>query len=177
MKKIFNPCDECEYSYSKQNQDSGMCKICEFKKMLELEKRVQTVYGKCDGLLEKVVENLERHEGIDFPEPVFKARLLTDGEVDRWEEYKHLEERRKLLKLPCAVGDVVWDNDWGRPCSFEVTGFSFGYLNDGFEKEKTLDQVLVYYTNSIGSITGTFAVSEIGKTVFLTREEAEAALK
>ena len=40
-----------------------------------------------------------------------------------------------------------------------------------------LDQVVVYYTNSNGSITGTFAVSEIGKTVFLTREEAEAALK
>lgn len=93
-------------------------------------------------------------------------------------EYEDLKEQGKLLKLPCAVGDTVWDNDFGRPCSYEVTGFSFGSLNDGcVEEEMVLDQVLVYYTNSTGSITGSFAVSEIEKTVFLTKEEAEAALK
>lgn len=32
MGKSYNPCDDCEYSVSKQNQESGMCKICEFKK-------------------------------------------------------------------------------------------------------------------------------------------------
>ena len=93
-------------------------------------------------------------------------------------EYEDLEEQNKLLKLPCAVGDTVWDIDFGRPCSYEVTGFSFGSMNDDdWEEERILDQVVVYYTNSNGSITGTFAVSEIGKTVFLTRQEAEAALK
>ncbi|MDE7342263.1 MAG: hypothetical protein K2N80_17170 [Lachnospiraceae bacterium] len=39
MEKIFNPCDECDYSFSKQNQESGMCRICEFKKMLDLEEQ------------------------------------------------------------------------------------------------------------------------------------------
>ena len=39
------------------------------------------------------------------------------------------------------------------------------------------DEVIAYYSNSNGSITGKFAVSEIGRTVFLTREEAEKALK
>lgn len=34
MKQTFNPCDECEYSYSKNNQESQMCDICEFKKIL-----------------------------------------------------------------------------------------------------------------------------------------------
>lgn len=93
-------------------------------------------------------------------------------------EYEDLEEQGKLLKLPCKARDIVWDIDFGRPCSYEVTGFSFGILNDyDWEEEKVLDQIVVYYTNSNGSITGTFAVSEIGKTVFLTREEAEAALK
>lgn len=93
-------------------------------------------------------------------------------------EYESLEEQNRLIKLPCSVGDMVWDIDFGRPCSYEVTGFSFGSMNDDdWEEERILDQVVVYYTNSNGSITGTFAVSEIGKTVFLTREEAEAALK
>lgn len=35
MKQSFNPCDECNYSYSKNNQETGMCDICEFKKLLE----------------------------------------------------------------------------------------------------------------------------------------------
>lgn len=92
--------------------------------------------------------------------------------------YEDLMEQGRLLKLPCKVGDMVWDIDFGRPCSYEVTGFSFGSMNEGcVEEEMTLDQILVYYTNSSGSITGTFAESEIGKTVFLTRQEAEAALK
>ena len=93
-------------------------------------------------------------------------------------EYEDLEQQGKLLKLPCAVGDIIWDIDFGRPCGYEVTGFSFGSLNDDdWEEEKALDKVVVYYTNSNGSITGTFAVSEIGKSVFLIKEEAEAALK
>ena len=51
-------------------------------------------------------------------------------------------------------------------------------LNDCcVEEEMALDQVLVHYTNSMGSITGSFAVSEIGNTVFLTKEAGEAALK
>jgi hypothetical protein len=29
-KQTYNPCDECWYSCSKNNQDTGMCKICEF---------------------------------------------------------------------------------------------------------------------------------------------------
>lgn len=98
--------------------------------------------------------------------------------VERLAEYEDLEEQNQLLKLPCAVGDIIWDIDFGRPYSYEVTGFSFGSMNDDdWEEERILDQVVVYYTNSNGSITGTFAVREIGKTVFFTREEVEAALK
>ena len=92
-------------------------------------------------------------------------------------DYEDLEEQNKLLRLPCAAGDTVWDIDFGRPCSYEVTGFSFGSLNDDFGEENVLDQVIVYYTNSNGSITGSFAVSEIGKSVFLSSEEAEATLE
>ena len=34
-KKTYNPCDECNYSYSKNNEESNMCKICEFKELVE----------------------------------------------------------------------------------------------------------------------------------------------
>jgi len=102
---------------------------------------------------------------------------VTDA-LNKLAGYEDLEEQGLLLKLPCKVGDYIWDNDYGKPCSYEVTGFSFGNLNQGdLEDETAFDQVLVYYTNSNGSITGNFAVSEIGKTVFLTQIEAEEALK
>lgn len=37
MKQTFNPCDECSYNFSKNNQESKMCKICEFKKSIDKE--------------------------------------------------------------------------------------------------------------------------------------------
>lgn len=33
--QTYNPCDECDYSYSKNNQETEMCKICEFKALLK----------------------------------------------------------------------------------------------------------------------------------------------
>lgn len=34
-RQTYNPCDECPYSFTKNNQESGMCKICEFKQLLD----------------------------------------------------------------------------------------------------------------------------------------------
>lgn len=39
FRETYNPCDECNYSYSKNNQEMGMCKICEFKQLLEEPER------------------------------------------------------------------------------------------------------------------------------------------
>ena len=93
--------------------------------------------------------------------------------------YKDLEEQGLLLRLPCKVGDTIWDNDFGKTVGFEVTGFSFGDMNEDYcdDEVKVFNQIIVYYKNSNGSITGSFAVSEIGKNVFLTQAEAEQRLK
>ncbi len=101
------------------------------------------------------------------------------ADLREWmKRYEDLEEQGRLLKLPCKVGDTVWDIDIGKPYSYEVTGFSFGSLyDDDNEEVKILDQIVVHCTNQSGSITGSFAVSEIGKAIFLTKEAAEAALK
>ena len=94
-------------------------------------------------------------------------------------QYEDLEEQSLLLRLPCKVGDTVFDNDFGITVGYEVTGFSFGDMNedDCDDKVKVFNQIIVYYKNSKGSITGSFAVSELGKTVFLTQAEAEQKLK
>lgn len=91
-------------------------------------------------------------------------------------EYEDLEEQDLLLRLPCKVGDTVWDNDFRKPCAYEITGFSLGTSEDYIYEPVSEKEVVCYYSNYGGSITGSFAVSEIGKTVFLTKEEAEAKL-
>ena len=92
-------------------------------------------------------------------------------------KYEDLEEQGRLIKLPCKVGDTVWDNDYGRPCAYTITAFSFGECEEYICEPVTTKEVVFYYANSSGSITGSFAESEIGKTVFLTKSEAEAKLK
>ena len=92
-------------------------------------------------------------------------------------EYQQLEEQGRLLKLPCMIGDTVWDNDYGRPCAYTITAFSFGECEEYICEPVTTKEVVFYYANSNGSITGSFAESEIGKSVFLNKSEAEAKLK
>ena len=90
--------------------------------------------------------------------------------------YEDLEEQGLLVRLPCKVGDTVWDNDFGHPESYEIKAFSYGYC-DSYVEPDIEDEIIFYYENYPGSITGAFPMSEIGKTVFLTREEAEKKFK
>lgn len=92
-------------------------------------------------------------------------------------DYENLEEQGRLVKLPCKVGDTVWDNDYGRPYAYTITAFSFGECEGYIDEPVTTKEVVFYYTNSSGSITGSFAESEIGKSVFLNKSEAEEKLK
>ena len=93
-------------------------------------------------------------------------------------EYEQLEEQGLLVRLPCKLGDTVWDNDFGYPESYEIKAFSYGYCDSYVEPGIGIeDEIIFYYENSIGSITGAFPMSEIGKTVFLTHEEAEKKLE
>ena len=97
--------------------------------------------------------------------------------MEKLADYEDLEEQGRLIKLPCKVGDTVWDNDFDRPCAYTITAFSFGECEEYICKPVTTKEVVFYYENSSGSITGSFAESAIGKSVFLNKSEAEARLK
>lgn len=100
-----------------------------------------------------------------------------DAVYRKLKEYEDLEEQDRLIKLPCKVGDTVWDVDCGRPCAYTITAFSFGECEEYICEPVTTKETVFYYANSSGSITGSFAESEIGKSVFLTKSEAEKKLK
>ena len=87
--------------------------------------------------------------------------------LEELKTYKEAEEHGLLVRLPCKVGDKVWDNDFGHPESYEIKAFSYGYC-DSYVEPDIEDQIIFYYENYSGSITGAFPMSEIGKTVFLT---------
>lgn len=118
-----------------------------------------------------------------------ETAVMGNGTKEYWEhkqvaeylrklkEYEDLEEQGRLVKLPCKAGDIVWDNDFGRPCAYTITAFSFGECEEYICEPVTTKEVVFYYTNSSGSITGSFAESEIGKSVFLNKSEAEAKPK
>lgn len=78
-------------------------------------------------------------------------------------------------RLLCKVGDTVWDIDTGYPEPYKITAFSYG-CHDlvGFGCD---DDITFYYTSCRRQTAGAFLLSEIGITVFLTREEAEKKLE
>lgn len=99
------------------------------------------------------------------------TRVLTNAEAEKWDKWKSLDEQGRLIELPCAVGDTVYSFSFNIVYPFTVNGFEIN--KDGVEfkgsycgEEKSLE----YWSIR-------FPVSKIGKAVFLTPEEAEAALK
>lgn len=57
--------------------------------------------------------------------PPRKCKYISDA-LKKLADYEDLEQQGRLIKLPCKVGDIVWDNDYGRPCAYTITAFSFG---------------------------------------------------
>lgn len=82
-------------------------------------------------------------------------------------EYEDAEEQGLLLRLPCKVGDKVYIP--GHQFPSKIWGFSIN-------GEGVFANYAEYEYSPISAL-GRFAIKDIGKTVFLTREEAEQALK
>lgn len=85
--------------------------------------------------------------------------------------YEDLEEAGRLVKLPCKVGDTVYFPGERFPAEIDgivinENGIHFQWIQ--YDRGYELTEVWDY---------GEFHIDDFGKTVFLTREEAEAALK
>ena len=102
------------YPHCYESNCDSNCATCDFDyEVLEkltayedLEEKLEKVYGECDGLLEVVVNGLVKHKGVEIGKPK-KARLLTDEDVDKWEDLKNAEEQGLLLIEPCDVEDII----------------------------------------------------------------------
>lgn len=89
-------------------------------------------------------------------------------------EYEDLEEQDRLLKLPCKVGDKIFldFSGFGKDVDeFMVKDFHLDCFEDG--------GVILFcdYESNDRIFSGQIDVTEFGKTVFITKSEAEAKLK
>ena len=132
-----------------------------------------------DDFDEEMLELLQYGTGtIEGLIALFYRNLWAMADLrERLKEYEDLEEQGLLLRLPCKVGDIIWDNDFGKPCAYRITGFSFGEADGYIDVPVITDDIVYYYSNYNGSIMGSFAMNEIGKSLFLTQAEAEQKLK
>ena len=86
--------------------------------------------------------------------------------------YEDAEEQGRLVRLPCKVGETVYAPTRNFVSEFRVSRFDY----DGHEQFLWVEWYLVKGISGDFRLDGIYA-SEISKTVFLTRKEAEAALK
>ena len=128
--------------------------------------------------MERLTEWIEDGE---HKQAIPKTSIRSNGHnrcCNKLAEYEDLEEQGLLARLPCKVGDMLWYNVFGYLESYEIKAFSYGHCDSYVEVSAEIeDEIIFYCENYTGSITGSFPMSEIGKTVFLTREEAEKKLE
>lgn len=89
-------------------------------------------------------------------------QLCRDCDLDRLEKLVEADRAGRLVVLPCKVGDMVYFALLGRIIEkqiFSIVSFS--------------DSTRIY----CGGTSEYFRPEDIGKTFFLTREEAEKALE
>ena len=140
------------------------------------------------GFKQEGVERLAAYEDLGLePAEVERSKLEIEAgcvkaiartygiDINRLRKLAEADKDGRLAVLPCKVGDTVWvtRNPWTgkllkKPLDAYVNGvkmYSHGiYVN------------LLFDTRKING-TRDYEINHIGKTVFLTREEAEAALE
>ena len=116
----------------------------------------------------KGIVGIKGHNGLLTSYCYYCTEELEDGiwlledTFKKLAEYEDLEEQGLLLRLPCKVGDTFYElTRTGEMYQWEVVYFEVDEEGVSIFNEDDY----VYY------------VEEIGKTVFFTREEAEAKLK
>ena len=140
---------------------------------------------------ERKIEGYEKKVNMEF----LYQEPLTNLSKGYWEhkqvseylkelmKYRELEEQGRLLKLPCNVGDTVW------VVTSPINVFDYGEYDGDAEYEvyESFLSSVSYYTSGeqfriYAKVTNSFIAAyfrecDFGKSIFLTREEAEKKLE
>lgn len=108
--------------------------------------------------IEKAYESIPMGGKLEFSKSAIESIYQVLKEL---KEYKDLEDNGLLIKLPHSIGTPLFI-----PCKKQ------GVKQDHIRRWQTNNKGLMFCSN--GSF---YVVDAIGKSVFLTREEAELKLK
>ena len=117
------------------------------------------------------------HDGSDFPDVYFEGEKEYDA-MNAFADYEDLEEQGLLVRLPCKVGDMVWELclcDDGNYKIFPMivkTVSEYGSLR---QVKKDITIWNIYAESDYTYMYKSFA--DFGKTVFSIKEEAEKKLE
>lgn len=97
---------------------------------------------------------------------------------ERLRNYEDLEEQGKLLKLPCTVEDTIYHLCILKNKEPLIIKMEVGCVDScgAIRNHKGMCEIWNVYAQT-DYTKGYFKFFDFGKTVFLTREEAENALK
>lgn len=124
----------------------------------------------------------EKCNGLGASSKCDDCEIMTSV-CEKLGDYEDLDEQGRLVKLPCKVGDTVW-----------VVTSPFNVFDDIEYDDDMKDEVYESYVSSVSFyecgeqyriyakatnhfIGAYFRECDFGKTVFLTKSEAEAKLK
>ena len=104
----------------------------------------------------------EKCDGLGASSKCDNCEIMTSV-CEKLGKYEDLEEQGRLIKLPCKVGDTIYGLHKAMVCELDTETIGISkmpsgeilYLIDGWELDK----------------------GDFGKTVFLTKSEAEQKLK
>lgn len=131
----------------------------------------------------QVWERLREYEDTGlYPESVEALKLSMMGKaiseitefdglpIDRLREFAEADKEGRVLILPCKVGDTVYFVNAKHILEFTVVGYAVDETGISWVYSEHVDKTGHTYER-------TFSPDRIGKTTFLSREEAEKALQ
>lgn len=168
--------DNGEYIPVYWNEDNfkAIKKLADYE---DLEERLHKIFGEESTFsIADVIDALEmKLSEPDKKHPV-NARILTYEEANKWQEYKDLEEQGLLVRLPVNNKEIYIISSRWTVCSECGSRFD-EYSCSGCEYECDSKKEYYVYSIYLSSIAVSTYVERFGKTVFLTREEAEKKLE
>ena len=151
-----------------------VCDSCEQK----MDK--QCTFDECRASL---IKRLAAYEDTNLtPEEVTAAKLALMGKtlaeitefegvpIDRLRTLAEADKKGRVVVLPCKVGDMVYFVNAKHIIEFTVVGYAVDETGISWVYSEHVDKTGHTYER-------TFSPDRIGKTTFLSREEAEKALQ
>lgn len=160
-KLIDNGLDEIYFEVPSDRE--GLYNIVDVAELLDDDER--------DEILFRIAERLKVYEDTGLePEDILSNIKTLSSELnnafEELKEYRRLEEQGLLIKLPCKVGDTVYQIMYDRITeNYKVVGFEID------ERGKLFVRVLIERP------AATIKLSYRKEDLYFTKEEAEKVLK